>query len=175
MAPNQRLRVCHIITQLELGGAQQNTLYTLDHLNRERFDPQLLCGPGGLLDDETQNKPWPTRFIVSLVRPIRPIKDLLAFGALYAYFRKDKPHLLHTHSSKAGIIGRLAGYLAGVPLIIHTFHGFGFTPGQPRWLYNLYLTVEKICAKMSCHLVFVSEENRAEAQALGLGNGVPKA
>ncbi len=172
MAPNARLRVSHMITQLELGGAQQNTLYTMNHLDRERFEPLLICGPGGLLDADTQQRPWTTHFIKTLVRPIRPLKDLMALIVIYRLLRRSEPQILHTHSSKAGILGRIAGYFAGVPVIIHTFHGFGFTPDQPRWLFKAYVALEKLCARMSTHLIFVANDNQAEAQALGIGFGI---
>ena len=144
--PTPRLRVAHLITQLELGGAQRNTLYTVGHLNGERFEPILVCGPGGILDEEAKAGTWPTHFVPWLVRPVHPLKDMLAFITLYRLLREMKPQIVHTHSSKAGILGRLAAYLAGVPVIIHTFHGFGFTPGQPEWLRRLFVWLERFCA-----------------------------
>src|SRR5262245_43414846 len=125
-----KLRVAHIITQLELGGAQKNTLYTVAHLDPQRFEPTLLCGQGGLLKDEAKRGKWHTYFLRPLVRPVRPWKDAAALVSLYRKLRELKPHIVHTHSSKAGILGRIAAYLAGVPVIIHTFHGFGITPQQ---------------------------------------------
>lgn len=165
--------MAHIITQLELGGAQRNTLYTLTHLDRNRFEPTLVCGPGGILDEEAQRGDWSTIFIPTLVRPVRPIKDALALGRLYKDLRRLKPHIVHTHSSKAGILGRIAAYLAGVPVIIHTFHGFGFTPGQSRWVRGFYIRMERWCAYLTTHLIFVSEANRKEAGELGIGTGKP--
>jgi glycosyltransferase involved in cell wall biosynthesis len=166
--PSQRLRVAHIITQLELGGAQRNTLYTLGHLDAEQFEPFLICGPGGMLDEEVWHGSWPTHFIRWLVRPVHPIKDVLALVAIYKKLRELRPEIVHTHSSKAGILGRIAAYLAGVPVIIHTFHGFGFTPGQRPWVRRLFVLAEKYGAMLSTHLVFVSEDNRQEAIALGI-------
>jgi len=168
-----KLRVAHLITQLELGGAQRNTLYTLSHLDRLRYEPILICGPGGILDEETKAADWPTFYIRWLVRPIEPIKDIFALIAIYRLLRQHKSHIVHTHSSKAGILGRIAAYVAGVPVIVHTFHGFGFTPDQPRWLYWVFVSLEKFCALLSTHLVFVSQDNEAEAQALGIGTGRP--
>src|SRR5438874_2309973 len=112
-ASNHKLRVAHIITQLELGGAQQNTLYTIAHLDPQRFEPLLLCGPRGILDEEAAKGDWPTHFVRWLVRPVNPFKDVLALFSLYQLLRRLKPHIVHTHSSKAGILGRLAAYLAG--------------------------------------------------------------
>lgn len=168
------LRVCHIITQLELGGAQRNTLYTVSHLDAARFEPSLIVGKGGQLDDEAKQGSYPTVFLKSLVRPIRPIRDVVALIVLYRRLRQTKPHVVHTHSSKAGILGRIAAYLAGVPVIIHTFHGFGFTPGQRPWLRNFLIHIEKFCARISTHLIFVSEDNQREAETLEIGKTIPR-
>jgi len=166
-----KLRVAHIITQLELGGAQRNTLYTIAHLDPARFEPCLMSGPGGLLDEEAKSSGVPFFVISTLVRPIRPVKDIRALIALYRHLRHLQPDIVHTHSSKAGILGRFAAYVAGVPVIIHTFHGFGFTPRQNKLLKYLLIRVEKFCSLLSTHLVFVSRENRQEAGTLGIGPG----
>jgi len=163
------LKVCHLITQLELGGAQQNTLYTVKNLNRLNFAPFLVTGIGGMLDEEAQKKTWETIFIPSLVRRVHPFLDMVSLWHLYRLFRERKPHILHTHSSKAGILGRIAGYLAGVPVIIHTFHGFGFTPTQSPLVYRLFVGLEKCCALLSTHLIFVAQDNQTEAQLLKIG------
>jgi glycosyltransferase involved in cell wall biosynthesis len=172
--PAYKLRVAHIITQLELGGAQRNTLYTIGHLNREQYDPILICGEGGILDEEAKAGNYPTHFVKWLVRPVRPWKDVLALFSIYQLLRAIKPHIVHTHSSKAGILGRIAAYFAGVPVIIHTFHGFGFTPGQPGWLRRLFVWLERFCAIVSTHLIFVSKDNEEEAETLGVGTRKPR-
>ncbi len=168
------LRIAHIITELELGGAQQNTLYTLSHLNPEHYEPLLICGGGGFLDEEAKSAAWPTHFVHFLTRPVNPFKDFLALVAIYRLLRNLKPHIVHTHSSKAGVLGRIAAYLAGIPVIIHTFHGFGFTPGQSGPVRHLFILLEKACAKLSTHLIFVSRDNEEEAQYLGIGTQKPK-
>jgi glycosyltransferase involved in cell wall biosynthesis len=94
--------------------------------------------------------------------------------ALYRLFRQRKPQIVHTHSSKAGILGRIAAYMAGVPVIIHTFHGFGFTPQQKPKTRRLFVTLEKWCARLSTHLVFVSQDNIAEAASLEIAIGRPQ-
>src|SRR5258705_8818570 len=115
------LRVCHIITLLELGGAQQNTLYTSAHLDRRRFEVSLVAGPGGLLDDEARSIPFmETHWIPELVRDVSPTRDFVALLKLTALLRRLKPDLVHTHSSKAGILGRWAAHLAGVGAVVHT-------------------------------------------------------
>ena len=113
-------KVVHIITKLELGGAQRNTLFTVANLDRERWDPVLVCGRGGILDEEATAGAWETIFVDSLVREIRPIKDLAALLALVRILRRLRPDIVHTHSSKAGILGRLAAWWTSTPVIIHT-------------------------------------------------------
>jgi glycosyltransferase involved in cell wall biosynthesis len=173
MDSNYKLRVAHIITQLELGGAQRNTLYTVEHLDGSRFEPCLISGIGGILDNEANLLKIPHFFVPALVRPVRPIKDVRALITIYRLLRHFKPDVVHTHSSKAGILGRIAGYLAGVPVIVHTFHGFGFTPAQNRIVRALFILIERFCAMLSTHLVFVSEHNRQEAAGLKIGPHTP--
>src|SRR5258705_11629095 len=86
------LRVCHIITVLELGGAQQNTLYTAAHLDRRRFDVSLVAGPGGLLDAEAESiSGLETYWIPELVRQVSPGRDLVALLKLTALLRRLRP------------------------------------------------------------------------------------
>ena len=160
------IKVAHIITRLDLGGAQQNTIYTVTHLDAARFEVLLIRGPGGILDPEA-----PAPIIVQdLVREIRPWKDLKAFWGIFRVLRREKPQVVHTHSSKAGILGRLAAKCAGVPVIIHTFHGFGFHARQTWWARGPYLLAEKLCARFSTALIFVSRANREDALRLRLGD-----
>src|SRR6185369_2232517 len=134
-----RLRIVHIITKLELGGAQQNTLYTVSQLNRSLFDVALISGPGGLLDQEASAMQDVTvRFCGDLTRPIRPIADYQAFQKLREILKELKPDIVHTHSSKAGILGRLAASAENVRVLIHTYHGFGFHRHQNPGVFKLF-------------------------------------
>lgn len=161
------LRVCHVITRLELGGAQDNTLYTVSHL-RAPFQASLMCGPGGILDDEAQRLGVPLRFVPSLQRPIRPHRDLAALLHLVRLFREERPDIVHTHSSKAGILGRLAARLAGVPHIVHTIHGYGFHDGQPWPLRRALIGAERLASRVTTRFIAVSRANLEEGIALGL-------
>lgn len=161
------LKVLHLITRLDYGGAQGNTLYTAGHLDRSRFEVSVIAGPGGILDAKAG--PW-LRHEPALVREISPLKDLAALLNLRRRIKAASPDVVHTHSSKAGILGRLAAAWAGTPVVIHTFHGFGFHPGQSflkRWFYIL---LERVCARFSDALVFVSEDNMRTARAYGIGD-----
>jgi glycosyltransferase involved in cell wall biosynthesis len=164
-----RLKVVHIITKLELGGAQQNTLYTVTHLNRSLFEPYVISGPGGILDDEVREyQDVAVQFCGELSRPIRPLADFQAYQHLREQLRQIKPDVVHTHSSKAGILGRLAASNENVPVIIHTYHGFGFHKHQSAGMFKLYVALEREACRRSNHLIFVSRENWKWAEELDL-------
>ncbi len=162
------LRVAHLITLLEPGGAQRNTLYTVAHLDRAAFRPALICGRGGELDGEAEASGVPVTFVDSLVRPMDPWRDTRALGALTRELRAMRPDIVHTHSSKAGILGRLAAWRAKVPVIVHTVHGFGFHPQQWPLKRALFIAAERLVARRTTHFILVSEANRQQGAALGL-------
>jgi glycosyltransferase involved in cell wall biosynthesis len=165
--------VCHIITKLELGGAQKITLRTMAHLDRSKYFPVLIVGgEAGELDvDATSILGRELYRVPSLVRAIRPLQDVKAFFSLTRLLRRIRPMIVHTHSSKAGIIGRWAARLAGVPVIVHSVHGFGFTPTQHP-LLKRFLTLMERWASAYTRWVFTdSEANRQQGIALGLFTG----
>lgn len=167
----KRIKVAHIITRLELGGAQQNTLYCCEHHDRKKYDILLISGVGGFLDEKAKKIPdCKTFFLPELKHPIRPWWDLKALGRLTQILRDEQVDLVHTHSSKAGILGRWAAKRAGVPCVIHTVHGWGFHPGQfflTRWAYQV---LERWAASFTDVLIAVSDENRQAGLAAGIGH-----
>ena len=172
--PGRPVPVVHIITKLELGGAQQNTLFTLAHLDRGRFVPHLLAGCGGLLDEEARRSDGlRTTGVPSLVREISPWRDLRAVLALWRQLVRIRRNagpvmIVHTHSSKAGILGRWAAWLAGASAIIHTYHGFGFHDEQPRWMRRWFIWLEKLTASVTDGVIVVSRANQRRGDACGL-------
>ncbi|MFA5858325.1 MAG: glycosyltransferase family 4 protein [Elusimicrobiota bacterium] len=165
-----KIRVYHIITKLELGGAQGNTLHTVKYLNRDKFEPGLVCGPGGILDEEAKTVPnLYLHFVPSLIREIHPLKDISALFELYKVLKKNMPVVVHTHSSKAGILGRIAAWVAGVPVIVHTYHGFGFHDFQNPIVKVLYVLIEKFTSGFTDKLVTVAKDNIEKALSSGIG------
>ena len=154
----KKRKVVHIITKLELGGAQINTVYTYENLDRKNFDAYLLSGPGGILTDKIEKKEH--FFIVKdLVRQINPLKDLKAFFQVKKILKKIKPDIIHTHSSKAGIIARTAAFFLRVPVIIHSVHGFSFSPSQSFLKRTFYIAAEKMVSRLTGHFIFVSTDD----------------
>jgi len=165
-----KIKVAHIVTMLELGGAQQNTIYTIEHLERTKYEPILISGSGGILDQEVKNNPQIRCFFIPhLVRPISPLRDVLAFISLYRLLKSEKVDLVHTHSSKAGILGRWAAHFAKVPKIMHTYHGFGFNDYQKWWVRRLLIWLERVTARVTDKLVAVSKENIKKGLTNGIG------
>lgn len=164
-----RRKIFHVITKLELGGAQKVTLMTLERLPRDRYELGLITGPEGILVNWANQIPDLTRFwIPNFVREVRPIQDSITLLKLWNLFRRERPHIVHTHSSKAGILGRLAARLAGVPVIFHTYHGFGFNDFQPRLIKTFYIWLERTIGKVTNQAVIVSYANAKRAEASGI-------
>ena len=165
-------RVAIVITRLDLGGAQEVALETAAGLDPARFDARLLAGPGGLLDAQAAKR-LGGRFVPvpSLIHPIHPLNDLLALLWLWRYFVREKIQVVHTHSSKAGLLGRIAAWLARVPRIVHTVHGWSFNDEQSGALFSLYRSWERALARITDSLAVVAQSCREK----GLLNGVGKA
>ncbi len=162
--------VVHLITRLELGGAQQNTLYCAAHHDRSRYRVALWAGAGGILDAEARAiADANVRLFPWLVHPIRPHRDVLALVRLVATMREAKPALVHTHSSKAGILGRAAAQIAGVPRVVHTVHGWSFNDTQASVVARLYRLLERAAARGTDRIVCVSEADRRQGIASGIG------
>jgi len=174
------MKICHVITRFILGGAQENTLATLLGLAERGHDITLVTGPspgreGKLLDffPELKNKA-PFRLIIeqNLIRPVNPYHDFISYRHLKRFFEKEKFDIIHTHSSKAGVLGRLAGRKlrgSGKSKVIHTVHGLAFDEFQPKWKNKLYIAAEKQCAKFSDAIISVCDTMTEQALAANIG------
>ncbi len=162
-------KIAHIITKLELGGAQQNTLYTLAHLNQTWFQPILITGLEGVLVEDANRLQGVTRYYLpSLIREVNPVQDFKALLEIRRILIKEKPVIVHTHSSKAGIVGRWAAKLAGVPFIIHSIHGFGFHDHQNFLQQKLFIFLERITSRITTRFIAVSRANIEKGVGLNL-------
>ncbi|PWH17229.1 MAG: glycosyl transferase group 1 [Anaerolineae bacterium] len=163
MIHHKPIKILHLITRLIVGGAQENTLYTARLLDPEQFDVDVICGPQtgseGSLIEEAIRSGVKLSILPELVRELNPLKDFIAFLKLFFILRKNKYAIIHTHSSKAGILGRLAAKLAGTPCIIHTVHGWSFHDYMPRWRKRLFIILEKITAKFTHRLIVVTRKD----------------
>src|SRR5262249_32181781 len=129
------MRVTHIITRLIVGGAQENTVDSVLGLRaRHRLNVDLIsgptAGPEGSLDAALAAEPHLLDIAPHLVRPVHPWYDVRALSELIRRLRARRPDVVHTHSGKAGVLGRLAARRVEVPTIVHTVHGPSFGPFQ---------------------------------------------
>lgn len=164
MGFDRKISILYVITKLELGGAQKHLLSLIRGLDKERFSPYVLTAYDGLLVDAAKQIPGlkliRCRF---LERPIQPVKDILTLFFIYRFIRNNNIDIVHTHSSKAGILGRLAAKAAGVKNIIHTVHGWSFHDYQSGIAYYFYLFLEKFCASFSSLIIVVSQWDKRKA------------
>ena len=167
------IRVLHPITRLIIGGAQENTMLTAQLLRQEGWEVDIVSGPQtgseGSLIESVQERGIPLVLEPTLVREVNPVKDLLAVWRLAQLMRQGNYTIVHTHSSKAGIVGRWAAKLAGVPVIVHTVHGWGHHERQHPLIRAYYIWLEKLTLPITDKLIVVSSLNIEKGLADGIG------
>ncbi|MDO8435053.1 MAG: glycosyltransferase family 4 protein [Candidatus Binatus sp.] len=168
------IRICHVITRLIVGGAQENTLYTAIGQHRNpAFEVTLIAGIDhgreGNLHDRAHAAGVNLRLTPLLVRPIRPVTDLRAHLELYRIFRAGQFDVVHTHSSKAGIVGRVAARMAHVPVVIHTLHSLVFHKYQSEVANQVYIRLKRRCAAFTDVLISVNDQTAKGAIAERIG------
>ena len=176
------MKVVHIITRLILGGAQENTLITCKLLAERGHDVTLLTGPAvgpeGELFNQTKNEKYNVVVVPKMIRAICPLYDSISYLQIKKHLRQLQPDVVHTHSAKAGILGRYAAHSlkrrasSGRPAIVHTIHGLAFHRYQSEWLNKFYIAVEKAAAKKTDF--FISVADAMTNQAIAAGVGYPK-
>ncbi len=167
------IRVLHPITRLIVGGAQENTMLTAQLLDPARWQVDVLSGPQtgseGSLIETVRERGIPLIIEPSLVREVNPLQDLRALFRLIRLMRQGRYTIVHTHSSKAGIVGRWAAKLAGVPIIVHTVHGWGHHERQHPLIRAYYILLEKLTLPITDKLIVVSPLNTEKGLADGIG------
>ena len=180
------MKIVHIITRLILGGAQENTLITCKLLAERGHDVTLITGPAigpeGALFEQTKTAGYKTIVIDELRREINPIIDIPAYFKLKKILKELQPDIVHTHSAKAGILGRYAGWaLKGkiaktnpnLPLVVHTIHGLAFHQYQNPLLSKFYIAVEKATGQKTDAFISVADTMNEKAKAAGIGVDKP--
>jgi glycosyltransferase involved in cell wall biosynthesis len=152
-----RKKVAIVITRMDLGGAQEVALETAKRLDPRLFEVTLLAGPQGMLDSKAEAA-LGSRYVrlPQLRHPIAPWDDLAVFFSLVRFFYKEKIDLVHTHSSKAGLIGRAAAFVAGVPKVLHTVHGWSFHDLMPNPMRWIFIQIERLLAHVTDALAVVA-------------------
>lgn len=170
-----KTRVVHIITRMILGGAQENTLLTCRGLHENPdYDVTLVTGPAlgpeGELLSEAEGLGIKVILVPELRRAIDPRRDWAAVRTLRRILRDIRPQIVHTHSSKAGILGRYAAHAERVPVVVHTIHGLPFHPYEKGWRNALYTWLERKAARWSHRIVCVADAMTEQAVAAGVAD-----
>jgi len=161
-----KIKVLHIITRLDKGGSAENTLITVSTLPRERFELTLLSGPSSDPDADIARfiRDAKIHFVLipDLVREISLRRDMKAFWQIYRFIKRGAFDIVHTHTSKAGILGRWAAKLAGVKIIIHTPHGHTFYGYFNRLKSIMFLYAERITALITDKIITLTQRGKEE-------------
>jgi len=169
----KRIRVAHVITRLSKGGAQENTLSTVKLANRNRFDVDLISGPTdgseGSIEDAARSAGIEIVRVPSLTRSPDPWRDFRAYRELRRIFREGHYDIVHTHTSKAGFLGRLAAAHGDVPIIVHTPHGHIFFGYFNTGLTEFFTRLERHAARKTDRLLALTRRGIEEHLARGVG------
>jgi glycosyltransferase involved in cell wall biosynthesis len=167
------VRICHVITRLILGGAQENTVLTCEGLRARGHQVALITGPALGPEGDLMGRALAGGYEVIVVDELRrevcPWWDFWAYRRLRELFKKLRPDVVHSHSSKAGILARRAAAKLGGMKIVHTIHGLPFHPHQCPCVHRLYIALERQAAARSDALISVAEAMTAQALAAGVG------
>jgi glycosyltransferase involved in cell wall biosynthesis len=169
-----RTRVMRVIARLNIGGPAIHTILLTAGLDAARFESTLVTGveaacEGNMLDLAAQKGVQPL-VIPELGREINPLKDWVTLLKLYRLFRDRRPHIVHTHTAKAGTVGRMAARLAGVPVVVHTFHGHVFHDYFGSLQTRVFIGIERLLASLSDRIVAVSDGQRRELAEYGVAS-----
>ncbi len=160
-----------------LGGAQENTLITCKLLAERGHDVTLITGPAigpeGELFEQTKGQKYKVIVLDKLTRPICPVFDCISYRQIKKHLQKIQPDIVHTHSAKAGILGRFAAYKLKTKnsklKTVHTIHGLAFHPYQSQWLNRFYIAIEKAAARRTDFFLSVADAMTTQALAAGIG------
>lgn len=171
---SEPIPVLHPITRLIIGGAQENTILTAQLLDRTRWRVDVISGPQtgseGSLIDTARDAGVSLTVEPTLVRQISPVNDLRALWHLIRLMRDQDYVIVHTHSSKAGILGRWAAKLAGVPIIVHTVHGWAYHDRQHRFVRAFYIWLERLTLPITDIMIVVSPTDRIKGLEDSIGH-----
>ncbi|MCX5884006.1 MAG: glycosyltransferase family 4 protein [Deltaproteobacteria bacterium] len=172
--PFDKIKVTHIITRFDKGGSAENTFLTIRGLDKNRYDGVLIKGPSpsGDSDDPEARAAQAniaaceahTRVISirHLVRDLNSLSDLIAFFALLRIIRLERPRIIHTHTSKAGILGRWAAWFSRVPVIVHTPHGHVFWGYFGPLQARLFILLERWTASITDAIVTLTPQEKRD-------------
>jgi len=178
----RKIKVVHIITRFDQGGSAENTFLTVRGLDKNRYDVTLVRGLSlesnmngaekQVVEErlaEASRCDVKVITIPELVRRVDPLRDVKAFVSLVRIIRRERPIIVHTHTSKAGLLGRLAAFLCRVPVIVHTPHGHVFWGYFASWKTSLFILLERVFACLTDRIVTLTNQERKDHLDVRIG------
>jgi glycosyltransferase involved in cell wall biosynthesis len=171
---SDRIKVLHIITRFDKGGSAENTFLTICGLDPGRYEVLLVKGSSGTDRDGPEDEAAEANVaavghagvrllsVDRLVRNLRPLSDLRAFRSLIRIIRLEQPRIIHTHTSKAGILGRWAAWLCRVPIVVHTPHGHVFWAYFGPFQTRLFILLERWTARITDAIVTLTAQEKED-------------
>lgn len=173
MPQKRRIKLVHIITRLDQGGSSEVVLELASRLDHQTFDVRIIAGqtvePACDLEAYTRRTGIPITIYPKLRRDVMPLYDVIACFFLVSQLIRIEPDIVHTHSSKAGILGRIAAALAGVPIIVHAPHGHVFYGYFDRLTSWCFVWIERLIALVTDRIVTLTELGKQDHIDLGIG------
>jgi len=174
----KKLKIVRIIARLNIGGPAQNVVFLTQGLNNDKFESILLSGNSSKMEGDmiylAKERNMQLRLIPELVRELSFFKDTMAFLKILTFLFKEKPDIVHTHTAKAGALGRAAGFLYKVfgnrdLKLVHTFHGHVLEGYFGKLKNQIFIQIERILALFTDRIIVVSEAIREDLLRLGIG------
>jgi glycosyltransferase involved in cell wall biosynthesis len=165
----EKIRVLHVITRLIRGGADENTVFTVEGVDPGRYESFILAGRGSEVSGFPEEIQRRTRVMPELVRDPHPLHDLTALFKLTRIMRRGGYHIVHTHTAKAGFLGRIAARLAGVPHVVHTLHGVTFPDHVHPLARRAYIGLERVAARCCDVMITVGEDVKSRYLEASIG------
>ncbi|MGH7527552.1 MAG: glycosyltransferase, partial [Gemmatimonadales bacterium] len=162
------MKIAYVVTRADpIGGAQVHVRDLAAAIREDGFEPTVIVGGEGLFTDSLREAGIPTVVVPHLVAPISPARDPVALGQIRRALGRLRPDLVSTHSSKAGILGRMAARSLRLP-VLFTAHGWSFSPGVPQLMAACYRLIERRAAPLADRIITVSEFDRTLALSSGV-------
>lgn len=171
----EKIKVIHVITRFDKGGSAENTFLTLQSLDKDKYEVILIQGlteesrmgaeEAAAVErnlEKAENCGVKVITIPELVRNIHFLSDFKALLTLIRIFKKENPHIVHTHTSKAGILGRWAAFFAKVKIIIHTPHGHVFWGYFNKWKTAFFIILERLSALITDRIITLTEREKKD-------------
>ena len=164
-----KIKVLHVHTMPVISGSGINTFLTMQGLNKEKYKVEFACAPEGPLIEKVVKEGIKFHPIKNLVQPISIIDDIKALFQIIVILKKENYHIVHTHNSKAGFLGRIAASLVHTSIIVHTIHGFAFHDRETLFCRKLFIYLERFASHCADRLIAISNPLKKWGLSLNIG------